>query len=265
MEDLSARVGELRWYHTIDLPGGVVTPGEYDLRPIVGRLPLPASLAGMRCLDVGSRDGFYAFEMERRGAAEVVSLDVDDPAAYHLPEPRQAGGDPASEIAAGKRAFETAHRALGSSVRRIYRSVYDLDAADAGVFDLAVLGTLLLHLRDPVRALAAVHACLRPGGSLIVNDVVPVGVVSLLRRPVAEALMQNGPFWWLANPAGLQRMAEAAGFTVLRRSRPYVVPWGASGQTLTLRRVVRRPLADVPRRLAHRRGAPHVWLLARRG
>src|SRR3954454_2123419 len=81
---------DLRWYHTLDLPGGVVTPGEYDLRPIAGRLPWPQSLQGLRCLDVGSRDGFYAFEMERRGAVEVVSLDVDDPSAYHLPE---AGAD----------------------------------------------------------------------------------------------------------------------------------------------------------------------------
>src|SRR4051812_6649045 len=107
----------LRWYHTLELPGGVVTPGEYDLRPVVDRLPWPDSFAGLRCLDVGSRDGFYAFEMERRGAAEVVSLDVDDPAAYHLPQPVAPGGDPAAEVEAGKRAFEAAHDALGSSVQ----------------------------------------------------------------------------------------------------------------------------------------------------
>src|SRR3954467_3886756 len=117
----------LRWYHTLELPEGLVTPGEYDLRPIVDRLPWPESLAGMRCLDVGSRDGFYAFEMERRGAAEVVSPDVDAPSAYHLPEPAPTGGDPAAEVEAGKRAFETAHTALDSKVQRVYRSVYDLD------------------------------------------------------------------------------------------------------------------------------------------
>ena len=250
----------LRWYHTLELPGGIVTPGEYDLRPVVGRLPWPDSLAGMRCLDVGSRDGFYAFEMERRGASEVVSLDVDDPADYHLPEPVPIGGDPVAEVEAGKRAFETAHAALGSEVRRVYRSVYDLDPAEHGTFDLVVVGTLLLHLRDPVRALRAIHAC--TGGRLIVNDVVAAGLASLSRRPLAELLMRNGPFWWVANPAGLQRMLEAAGFRVLRRSRPYVVPWGAAGHQLSMRRTFSRPLTDVPRRLVHRRGALHVWLLA---
>src|SRR3954468_19023326 len=151
-------VEALRWYHTIDLPGGV-TPGEYDLRGIVDRLPWPDSLAGMRCLDVGSRDGFYAFEMERRGAAEVVSLDVDDPSAYHLPEPAPGAGDPAAEVEAGKRAFEAARDALGSNVQRVYRSVYDLDPPNQGDFDLVVVGTLLLHLRDPVAALGAIRSC----------------------------------------------------------------------------------------------------------
>lgn len=249
----------MRWYHSIDLPGGI-TPGEYDLRPIVDRLPWPASLAGARCLDVGSRDGFYAFEMERRGAAEVVSLDVDDPAEYHIPEPAPTGGDPYAEIEAGKRAFEHAHAALGSRVRRVYRSVYDITPEELGSFDFAVVGTLLLHLRDPVRALRAVHGCLR--GPLLVNDVVAAGPISLSRRPRAELLMENGPFWWVPNPAGLERLVRAAGFEVVSRGRPYIVPWGAGGQSLTWRRTLRRPLSDIPRRLVHRRGALHVALLA---
>jgi tRNA (mo5U34)-methyltransferase len=248
----------MRWYHTIDLPDGV-TPGEYDLRPIVDRLPWPASLQGLRCLDVGSRDGFYAFEMERRGAAEVVSLDVDDPAAYHLPEP-SSGAMPQVEIDAGKRAFEHAHAALGSQVQRVYRSVYDITPEELGTFDLAVVGTLLLHLRDPVRALRAVHGCLR--GPLLVNDVVAAGPLSLSPRPRAELLMRDGPFWWVPNPAGLQRIVEAAGFEVTSRSRPYIVPWGPAGQNVSWRRLLSRPLTDIPRRLIHRRGALHVALLA---
>jgi UDP-N-acetylmuramoyl-tripeptide--D-alanyl-D-alanine ligase len=55
----------------IELPGGVVTPGRYDLRPTLERIPFPASLAGKRCLDVGSRDGFWAFAMEERGGGCV--------------------------------------------------------------------------------------------------------------------------------------------------------------------------------------------------
>ena len=40
------------WYHTLELGPDVVTPGWFDLRPIVDRLPWP-DVAGKRCLDVG--------------------------------------------------------------------------------------------------------------------------------------------------------------------------------------------------------------------
>lgn len=76
--DLARAVGQLDWYHTIELPGGIVTRGYYDHRRLVSRLPIPASLAGRRCLDLASADGFWAFELARRGAAAVVSVDLSD-------------------------------------------------------------------------------------------------------------------------------------------------------------------------------------------
>ena len=67
------------WYHTIDLPDGTATPGWFDTRVSPGEVDWPRSLRGGRALDVGTFDGFWAFELERRGAAEVIALDVDDP------------------------------------------------------------------------------------------------------------------------------------------------------------------------------------------
>src|SRR5215218_8320704 len=75
-DDLEARVKAQDWYHTIDLGNGIVTPGWFDLRPHVSSYGLPERMDGMRALDIGTWDGFWAFEMERRGA-EVVSLDLD--------------------------------------------------------------------------------------------------------------------------------------------------------------------------------------------
>src|SRR5215218_3870955 len=72
------------WYHTIDLAAGVTTPGWFDLRPVVDQMPWP-DVRGKRCLDVGTYDGFLAFEMERRGAAEVVATDISDPSGWDLP------------------------------------------------------------------------------------------------------------------------------------------------------------------------------------
>ena len=59
--DIATRAAELDWYHVLELPGGVVTRGHFDCRPIVGKVPLPASLGGKRVLDVGTWDGFWAF------------------------------------------------------------------------------------------------------------------------------------------------------------------------------------------------------------
>src|SRR5215218_3167860 len=61
------------WYHTVDLGGGVVTPGDYDFRDQLPAFGFPDDMTGMRVLDVGSATGYFAFEFARRGA-EVVSV-----------------------------------------------------------------------------------------------------------------------------------------------------------------------------------------------
>jgi tRNA (mo5U34)-methyltransferase len=260
-----AEIEAVEWYHTLELPGGIVTDGEYDLRGLPKRIGFPASLAGRRCLDVGTRDGFWAFEMERRGAAEVVGIDLDDHARLDWPGiPPQLGADALSELEARSRAFETARRALGSRVERRNLSVYELDPAEVGEFDFACLGTLLLHLRDPVGALKAVRGVLRPGGELLVNDVVSLPL-SLLRprRPAAELLGEEGPFWWVVNVAGLRRMVSAAGLEVAGTGGPYFMANGGA------RRIAAPPgmgmRARLQRELLLRVGAPHAWVLARRG
>src|SRR4051794_15943029 len=193
---LAEHVREQRWYHTLELPGGVLTPGEYDLRAVSATLPWP-DLSGLRCLDVGSRDGFYAFEMERRGAAEVVSLDLDDPDGIHFPGPRPPREGVQAELDAGNAAFALAREALGSSVQRRHESVYALDRDDIGRFDFAVIGTLLLHLRDPVGAIAAVRGV---ADRLLVNDAVRLSVADLRSVPMARLAPDPAqPFWWLFN------------------------------------------------------------------
>ncbi|MGI8944675.1 MAG: class I SAM-dependent methyltransferase [Thermoleophilaceae bacterium] len=263
--DLAAEVARARWYHGMELPGGIVTPGDYDLPDTARRIPLPASLAGMRCLDVGTRDGFWAFEMERRGAAEVVAIDVEDPALLDFPLPRpeieQAGRE-----SLGRRdlAFAVAHRALGSKVERRLVSVYDITPELVGEFDFAFIGTILLHLRNPVDALAAVRGVLRGGGRLMSNDAISVPLTVLRHgEPAAEVVMERGrPFWYLPNLAGRRRMVEAAGFEVESAGRPYLMRYGAGWEHPAAPRTPRRP-GMMLQRLVLRRGAPHSWVIAR--
>src|SRR5258708_5723177 len=81
---LARDVAEVEWYHTLELAPSIITPGWFDLRGLPRRLPIPASLRGQRALDIGTFDGFWAFEMERRGA-EVVAIDILDPKAWDWP------------------------------------------------------------------------------------------------------------------------------------------------------------------------------------
>ena len=260
--DLAAQVADARWYHGMELPGGIVTPGDYDLTDAARRIPLPWSLTGSRCLDVGTRDGFWAFEMERRGAGEVVAIDVDDPEELDFPEPRPHL-PPSTRASLERResAFHVAHRALGSSVERRDLSVYDLAPERVGRFDFAFIGTLLLHLRNPVDALAAIRRVLEPEGRLMSNDAVSLSLTLLRpRTPSAEVVMQSPrPYWWVPNAAGRRRLVSAAGYEIERHGGPYLMRYGAGWE----RPARPRELRLLVQQLALRLGAPHTWILAR--
>jgi tRNA (mo5U34)-methyltransferase len=205
------------WYHTIELGPGLVTPGLFDLRPVVDEMPWP-DVRGKRCLDVGTYDGFLAFEMERRGAAEVVAVDIED-RLWDWPADARPGA--AGETTGG--GFQIAARALGSRVSWQPLSIYDLDPALMGRFDVVVCGGILQHLRDPVRALEAVRSVC--GEWFLSAEHIDLWLTVLFpRRPVAR-LNGSGPWcdWWASNAAGHMRMLYSGGFAAERVSKPFMV------------------------------------------
>jgi tRNA (mo5U34)-methyltransferase len=253
--DLASRVREHGWYHTLDLPGGVTTHGLFDLRHLPAQLPIPASLAGMRCLDVGTADGFWAFELERRGAAAVVAVDVADPSTRDV----TYGTVPAEgAVARGVSTFALAASALGSGVEWRDVGVYDLSPDVVGTFDFVFIGSLLLHLRDPVRALLAVRSVLNPGGRLLSHDSISLSLtLRAPRLPAAVLHGQNEQEWWIPNRAGRRREIEAAGFRVVQSGGITWVKW--RGPRATLRSVREHPLLSATLML---KGVPNVWVLA---
>lgn len=226
-EALREEIAGHQWYHTLELAPGVETPGWFDLREMAHLVPLPTSLDGKRCLDIGTFDGFWAFEMERRGAADVVAIDILDPLRWDWP----VGPDPEVVAALDQRkrrgeGFDLARRALGSSVERLELSVYDLDPDVVGRFEAIYLGSLLLHLRDPVGALERVRSVC--SGRLIVCDAIDTTLTTVFRRrPVAHLDGVGRPWWWKPNLAALVRMVEAAGFDLLGSPTRLRMPTGA--------------------------------------
>jgi len=266
------RSGDLRtaiaanpfWYHTLDVAPGVTTPGRFDLRPIVDRMPWP-DVRGKRCLDVGTSDGFLAFELERRGAREVVATDLADHELWDWPAHLRKRGVEFLRHAAGPekgRGLRVAKDLLGSSVEPIRVSIYDLGPDTVGQFDVVVCGSLLLHLRDPMRALAAIKSVCT--GTFLCTNEIDLGLMFAARgAPVARLhAMGDACQWWVPNPAAHRHMIESVGFEVARESRPYAIPFGEAHSAMpnSPRRLLSK---TVKRVVAGNDGVPHHAVLAR--
>ncbi|MGH9029500.1 MAG: class I SAM-dependent methyltransferase [Acidimicrobiales bacterium] len=259
-----AQVDALGWFHSIELPGGVVTPGLFDQRSVVGKLPLPESFVGQRCIDVAASDGFWSFEMARRGADEVVSTDLDD---VRKQDVQGVSTDEVPGVDGPGRAssaFYLAHDALGlPNVKRVDVSVYDLDPDVHGLFDYAFMGNILLHLSDPARAVAALKRVLRPDAHLMSLEAISLPLTLLsTKRPLAQLFELDGPRWWTPNRAAYRRFVEAGGFEVLRSGGPVFQRLGSWRPRIPRR--VPRSRADLHYWTFVRQfGLPSAWVLAR--
>ena len=223
---LRERVEGIDWYHTLELGSEVVTPGFFDHRPYVGRFGLPDDLSGARALDVGSLDGFWSFELERRGA-QVVALDLDDEQDLDWPtrlRPREGAGGTGIRLARGD-GFRLAREALGSSVERAAMSLYEATPDRlGGTFDLVFCGMVLIHLRDPVLALERMAGLCH--GRLVLAEEYSRRLEWLPRVAAAEFRGET-PWmtWWRPNTRGWVSMVRCAGFESVRRHDRFRVPF----------------------------------------
>lgn len=213
--DLVTRIGSTFWYHTIELPGGVVTPGFFDHRSLVPQYGLPESLAGMAALDVATFDGFWAYEMERRGA-KVTALDLACTDEIDFPpqaKERIAFEGVAIETGAG---FSIASEALGSKVDRRTGSVYRLCPEEWGEFDFVHLGDLLLHLERPLEALRCVRSV--TSGVLHLSDSFDP---ELEPGSVRYLGGWSGAVWWMPSLDTLCQMVIDSGFRSVEVLKAY--------------------------------------------
>lgn len=111
-------------------------------QPALARL-LPASLAGLRILDLGCGFGDFARAARAQGAASVLAVDVSE---KMLAEARRRTDDPA--IRYEQAAIETL-------------------AVEEGVFDLAVSSLALHYVADYAGAVRRIAAALVPGGRFV--------------------------------------------------------------------------------------------------
>jgi tRNA (mo5U34)-methyltransferase len=135
-----SQLGESGWWHSFELPDGREISGVNSVEALKSRLaqfPIPADLRGKRVLDIGTWDGWFAVEMEQRGA-DVVAIDRWDNPRFH-------------QIC----------RMLNSRIEYLQMNVYDLDPAKLGHFDVVLFMGVLYHLKHPLLALEKVASVAR--------------------------------------------------------------------------------------------------------
>src|ERR1700738_1097136 len=152
------------FYHTMDLPGFGEVRGHWDLRGRFDDYIGGVELAGKSVIDIGTATGFLSFEAEKAGPARVLSFDMSDPHQqtmlpfkdnlyYH--DPDRWAEEYGAEIEKWKNAYWLSHRLLNSRAEAAYGSVYQIPL-ELGLFDVAIVGSVLEHLSDPITALASI-------------------------------------------------------------------------------------------------------------
>ena len=210
-EEILSRVATVpHWYHQIDLGHGIVTPGINDSAENLRLLDLPQDCTGLTALDIGARDGFFSFELERRGA-QVVAVD-------YMP--------------AASTGFAVAAEVLNSRVSYLQENVYNLSERDLGEFDIVLFLGLLYHLPDPLGALRIARDLCRGSfyletliidGLIYLDDGAPLSLKQIDPRLEKLPLMQFFPGasrnndksnFWGPNSRCVEAMLEESEFEV---------------------------------------------------
>lgn len=186
------RLSRLGWYHSIELPDGSVIPGHQSVeqqRTRLRQFRIPADLTGKRVLDIGAWDGWFSFEMERRGAS-VLAVDS----------------------ARNTRLLE-AKALLGSRIDYHIADICRLTAKEVGTFDIVLFLGVLYHLKHPLLALENVCGMSREMACIesFVTDSDPSAIPLMEFYETAELRGQLDN-WCGPNTACLLAFTRTAGF-----------------------------------------------------
>jgi SAM-dependent methyltransferase len=256
-------ISDCDFYHTLILPDGTVTPGQWDLRGDEAAYTGEYAFAGKRVLEIGPGGGAITAYLDRSGA-EVTVFDTpfgSGPelvpySGLDLAEQRRSG---ARSCTRQRNGWWYARRALGFQATAVYGDLYD-PPPDLGRFDVAVLGSVLLRVRDPFLVLQ--RAAALTDEAVIVTEVLglsgylPVAHETQLSVPVMVFNPTLPPIglvhWWSLSPGAVVKMLQVLGFTettVTTHTPPAMQP------APTMFTVVgRRPAA--PARVAGREAEP---------
>jgi SAM-dependent methyltransferase len=225
------------WYHTFDFQE-VVTPGTYDYRKIIERIPWP-DMKGKSVLDVGCSDGFFSlYFAQTLSAQRVIGVDANSydgkvplaVTANKMPdfEEKYALNDDYSLLESCYRSLELENSNKFIFMKKLLDlknvefkegSVYHLENFQKA--DIVFCGSLLEHLRDPLTALEQLK---RATKSICIIDLSgplrlpwPANTLPLLKYNSG-----GGSFYNISEVA-LMNMMKSVGFSDVERIMSYKI------------------------------------------
>jgi tRNA (mo5U34)-methyltransferase len=202
------REAHFYWHQRFELAPGVYTPGANDIGFLLGQACLPEDIGGATVLDIGATNGGLAFELERRGAERVVTVDI---------------------YSADWFGFEQLKALLKSDVEYLRASVYELPAKLDEQFDIVAFCGVLYHLRHPLLALDVLRALTR-GRALIETAVCDRSLDEAASGPLVryhrlDDLNGDGSNWFEPSVAALADWCHSCGLEPIGvRSWPAQAP-----------------------------------------
>ncbi|MCC6262540.1 MAG: methyltransferase domain-containing protein [Bryobacterales bacterium] len=149
--ELQEKIAEIGpWFYSFSLPGGISTESKIPLEvqaifetrrrmmESALREHFGPRLSGVRAVDVGCHEGYYALALRGMGVADVLGIDYRE---ENL-----------------RRARFVAEQQRVSALRYLQADVEELNPASLGAFDLTLCFGLLYHLENPMRVLRRLHA-----------------------------------------------------------------------------------------------------------
>ena len=247
------------WYHTFHFENGDVIDGMYDIASNISDYQFP-KVGGKRVLDVGPGSGWFSAYFEAEGAV-VTSVEAANsnqfdifgrwqiPTDQWTPD-QETYGEGFEKFGPMGPSFDFIRDLLNLRLEKISALPYQIDEKLSGSepYDLIFAGSLLMHLRDPIRALAAMRRVCR--GQIIANSYFDPRM-DAIPEPSMKFTGWSPILWWLPNRACLIKWFEGAGFKDvevfgeidLHSNVPYIDRIGRShGKSQRLRMV--RAFAD---------------------
>lgn len=218
------------WYHTVDLGNGLIPRARFDHRTVVDRYGIPESLEGKTVLDVATGDGFFAFEMERRGAERVVAIDVARLGDCDWVPRMKVQIGAIYDNGSWPARFRLAHAMRKSKVEYRHCSVYDLSPYTIGTFDVVFCGDLLLHLQQPLAALHAIRSVTREMAVIEtvldpeLEEAFPGQSVLRFGHPHPEDQVGENNSYWQFTTTALQTMLAYADFPDTEPQGTFLLP-----------------------------------------